>query len=81
MALIHCPDCQKQVSDKAKVCPSCNRPINAKSFALGAFFYLGLIVIGIILFLAKVLPDFANFTIIGLGLIGFAVIVIRKFLS
>lgn len=26
MALISCPDCQKQISDRARVCPQCGRP-------------------------------------------------------
>lgn len=29
MALIDCPDCGKQVSDKATACPSCAHPIQA----------------------------------------------------
>lgn len=27
MSLIKCPDCGKEVSDKAPVCPNCGRPI------------------------------------------------------
>lgn len=27
MALIKCPDCGKEISDKAPVCPNCGRPI------------------------------------------------------
>lgn len=27
MALITCPDCQKQISDLAPACPNCGRPI------------------------------------------------------
>lgn len=27
MALIKCPDCGKEVSNKAPVCPNCGRPI------------------------------------------------------
>lgn len=30
MALIACPDCGKQVSDKAPACPSCGCPIETK---------------------------------------------------
>lgn len=29
MALITCPDCQKQISDQAPTCPNCGRPIAA----------------------------------------------------
>lgn len=28
MALIYCPECKKQISDKAKSCPNCGFPIN-----------------------------------------------------
>ncbi len=28
MALINCPECGKQVSDKAEQCPDCGLPIN-----------------------------------------------------
>ena len=28
MALINCPECNAQVSDKAAVCPNCGHPIN-----------------------------------------------------
>lgn len=35
MALIECPECKKEISDKAKTCPNCGHPINVaqkKSF-------------------------------------------------
>ena len=28
MALIQCPECGQQISDKASVCPNCGRPIS-----------------------------------------------------
>lgn len=28
MALINCPECNKQVSNRAKICPNCGCPIN-----------------------------------------------------
>lgn len=28
MALIKCPECEKEISDKAEVCPNCGYPIN-----------------------------------------------------
>lgn len=28
MALMHCPECNKEVSDKAKACPNCGYPIS-----------------------------------------------------
>ena len=39
MALINCPECEKQVSDKAVSCPNCGYPIsqmvNSNSFKEG----------------------------------------------
>ena len=29
MALINCPDCNKEISDKAPTCPGCGAPISA----------------------------------------------------
>jgi len=29
MALINCPECKKEISDKAQSCPHCGCPINA----------------------------------------------------
>lgn len=29
MALINCPECQKEISDKAITCPNCGNPLNA----------------------------------------------------
>lgn len=34
MALIKCPDCERQVSDQAPACPSCGRPM-ASSMVIG----------------------------------------------
>ena len=31
MALVNCPECQRQVSDKAPGCPNCGCPIAAKT--------------------------------------------------
>jgi predicted amidophosphoribosyltransferase len=28
MALINCPECKKEISDKAEACPNCGYPIN-----------------------------------------------------
>lgn len=30
MALVSCPDCQRQVSSEAPACPGCGRPINVQ---------------------------------------------------
>jgi len=35
MALVTCPDCEKQISDAAPACPNCGRPMNAPSEAGG----------------------------------------------
>ncbi len=31
MALLPCPECQKQVSDQASACPSCGLPLGRKA--------------------------------------------------
>jgi len=31
MALINCPDCDKEVSDQAPTCPNCGRPLKKAS--------------------------------------------------
>ena len=36
MALITCPDCQRQVSDLAVACPQCGRPIAGDSRIINA---------------------------------------------
>lgn len=33
MALINCPECNKQISDKATACPNCGYPINEKQLS------------------------------------------------
>ncbi len=30
MVLIHCPECNEQISDKAKVCPYCGYPVTPR---------------------------------------------------
>ena len=32
MAMISCPECGKQVSDKAKACPNCGTPIDTRTY-------------------------------------------------
>jgi rRNA maturation endonuclease Nob1 len=34
MALIKCTECGKEISDKAKTCPSCGAPVKSVSNAL-----------------------------------------------
>lgn len=46
MALINCVECNKQISSKAKLCPSCGSPIDKKSSWIRIFF----IVAGVLLF-------------------------------
>ena len=31
MALINCPECSKEISDKASSCPFCGCPVNSKN--------------------------------------------------
>ncbi|MCD6417094.1 MAG: zinc-ribbon domain-containing protein [Planctomycetes bacterium] len=35
MALIECPECGKQVSDKAESCPHCGNPLRGKADVVG----------------------------------------------
>ena len=51
MALINCPDCNKQVSDSAKRCVNCGYPIRAKQQYYGARAVMSIIIIAIGLFL------------------------------
>ena len=44
MALINCPECGKEISNKAKACPSCGMPIKVK----GKGFAVASLVLGII---------------------------------
>lgn len=37
MALIQCPECGQDISDKAQACPKCGNPINMKSGPFGGF--------------------------------------------
>nr|WP_244587244.1 zinc-ribbon domain-containing protein [Escherichia coli] len=34
MALIKCPECQKEVSDSALYCPACGKPVSYKNNTL-----------------------------------------------
>ncbi|MBS5080492.1 MAG: zinc-ribbon domain-containing protein [Clostridiales bacterium] len=34
MAIIKCPECAKEISDKAKSCPQCGCPINEKNIVV-----------------------------------------------
>ena len=36
MALIKCPECGKEISDKAKACPNCVYPLDSKRIS-GAY--------------------------------------------
>ena len=37
MALIKCPECSKEISDKAKNCPNCGSPLVKKNGRYGTF--------------------------------------------
>ena len=67
MALVNCHECQKQVSDSARVCPNCGAPVSATQkrilkwnltvLIIGLFFML-LIAIGGCLMMKKVSQSF-----------------------
>ena len=42
MALIRCPDCGVAVSDRAKACPKCGRPVETWEGDCRAFEWLGI---------------------------------------
>jgi uncharacterized membrane protein len=87
MALINCPECKKQISDMAKVCPSCGYSFEAqvieatgkdtKAMQLIGFF---LAVAGVVIFVAG--SSTKSEGTIGLGviisIIGFALLTIGK---
>jgi len=50
MALVKCPDCGGEVSDKAKACPRCGRRMLKKSSGMGCFL---LLLIVLIIFVVK----------------------------
>ncbi len=55
MALINCPECNSQVSDKARECPECGYPIKEnwflESLKLGCITILAIIVVIIVLYI------------------------------
>jgi uncharacterized membrane protein YvbJ len=83
MALTTCPDCKKQVSDKAPNCPNCGRPLT--SFSSGAFQtrrkggkYEG---VGFLLILAGIFTCFASAWFgAALIVIGFVVFMVGRFM-
>lgn len=58
MALIKCPECGQQISDKAKVCPSCGCPIayeNAKADFISFFRKKWVKIVGVVVIVYIVL--------------------------
>ncbi len=55
MALINCPECNSQVSSKAKECPECGHPIKedwfSESLKLGCITICVVVVVLIVLFI------------------------------
>ncbi len=93
MALIKCEECGKEVSDKASACPHCGIRLSVpvtveqtakkwKRLGLQAYF---LMVLGLIIFLAGVLPrgDWGVASIVGLAIavIGILSILVVSFLA
>lgn len=89
MALVTCPDCNKDVSDAAPACPNCGRPMAPvggvqtieatgkkwKAFQLG----FGLMtVVGIVIFFSS-LSDMSNTALIEIGPIGMLMFVMGFF--
>lgn len=81
MSLIVCPDCGTSVSDKAKTCLKCGRPLQPKDNAmLGVIFYIGVIISGFIL--ARIFYQTPQVAFIPwfFGALGLIFIFIRKLL-
>lgn len=38
MALINCPECNKEISDKAKACPNCGYPVSELNIAISTLY-------------------------------------------
>ena len=60
MALINCPECEKEISDKAKSCPNCGYELNpqasqpkqpSKKKSSGSGYGTWIVVIGVIIFI------------------------------
>lgn len=71
MALINCPECGTQVSDKAESCPKCSFPINSKTEKIakreeGCF--LQTLNIGCVIILALITSIVILFIIFGIAL-------------
>ncbi len=65
MALINCPECKKQVSEKARGCPGCGYPINiTNSISDVAKYYLGYIqCILLVLFVLEICLFYAYYQV------------------
>ena len=37
MALIHCPECGKEISNMTQACPNCGKPIQKDTYVLGYY--------------------------------------------
>lgn len=86
MALIQCPECSKEISDKAAACPSCGTPVAAarpsatvavKTTRGGAKWEAG----GFVLILAGLYALFSQSFGVGglLILVGFVVFIVGRF--
>ncbi len=47
MPLVKCPDCEKEVSDKAETCPGCARPLQIQGATVEGLFESLLVVMGL----------------------------------
>lgn len=83
MALLTCPDCRHDVSDKAQACPNCGRPFRALPGATAArpmrtkaasaaakFVAFVLIVVGMLMLMAGVAPTVGG-VMMAAGFVGF----------
>ena len=71
MALLNCPDCKHELSDKAKTCPNCGRPKDRKSISGPAVVFVAACGYAVVQF---VIGQEEVGIIVGLALVGIAAI-------
>ena len=60
MALIKCPECGKEVSDKAPACPSCAYPLQATTIEATGKSWKGTLIVSVLAMIFGVIGLFAS---------------------
>ena len=69
MAIIDCPECGKEVSDKADKCPECGNPYPRKKYvysSLGAKIFYGYFMTTVVIIAILAVGYYLNYTFLGL---------------